>query len=61
MGKYAEIENFNTYSTQELFDYLQDNLLISPDEEFREWKHYKIDMQRIAEEFYEKYNNSVEL
>jgi len=54
-------ENFVYYTTQELFEYLQDNLLISPDEEFREWKHYKEDMIRISQDFYEKHNNSVEL
>jgi hypothetical protein len=55
MQEIVEVENFNYYTTEELFYYLLDNLVIPPDEEFKQWKYYKQDMIRLCEEYYDKY------
>lgn len=54
-------ENFNNYTVEELFYYLTDNLLLPPDEEFKDWRYFREYMQNVCEEFYEKHNNYVEL
>ncbi len=57
-----ESENeFNCMSSIELFEYLLDNLLISPDEEFSFWRHYKGDMRNMGKEFYREHNINKEL
>ncbi len=53
--------NFTRYSTQELFEYMLDNLLIAPDEEYETWRHYRAEMLEIATSFYKEHNNFVEL
>ena len=51
MQEIVEVENFELYTCEELFYYLMDNLLISPDEDFRDWRHYKQDMLDICKNF----------
>ena len=51
MQEIVELENFELYTCEELFYYLMDNLLISPDEDFKDWRHYKQDMLDIAKTF----------
>lgn len=53
-------ENFDIYTTHELFYYLLDNLIIPPDSEFEDWKHFRTDMREMAIDFYER-NVNVEI
>jgi len=51
---------FNDFTTLELFEYLLDHLIIPPDSEFDEWRHYKLDMRDMCKNFYER-NVNVEI
>ncbi len=54
------MEPFEDFATIELFEYLLDNLIIPPDSEFDEWRHYKLDMLGMCRDFYER-NVNVEI
>ncbi len=45
---------FSDFSGSELFDYLLDNLIIPPDSEFDDFKHFKSDMRGMCLDFYER-------
>jgi hypothetical protein len=51
---------FNDFTTLELFEYLLDHLIIPPDSEFDDFKHFKSDMKMMAQDFYER-NVNVEV
>ncbi len=45
---------FNDFTTLELFEYLLDHLIIPPDSEFDDLKHFKSDMRGMCLDFYER-------
>lgn len=55
MQKTIEKEDFSRYSSEELFYYLLDNLLLPPDEEYKDWRYFREWMQNVAQDFYDKH------
>lgn len=55
-----EDSDFSRYSTNELFYYLLDNLLIAPDEEYETWGHYRQEMLDVATNFYKEHYLNIE-
>lgn len=54
MQEIAEVENFNMYTPKELFYYLIDHLIISPDEEYKDWRYFKEHMIYLCEDYEER-------
>lgn len=52
---------FEDFTTNELFNYLLDNLLIPDNSEFEEWKHFRTDMLQMCRDFYENHQEMMEL
>jgi hypothetical protein len=59
MNKEIQIQkpDFDDFTTEELFDYLQDLYIIDPDDTYEQWKHLKDHMLDLCKYIYKNQLN----
>jgi hypothetical protein len=54
MSILKEKPDYHSWNASELFHFLQNNHIVSEDDEFEDWMHDRPDMIKMAEEFFEE-------